>query len=80
MQTITTEMIQSTNTFIKLGEFAKNGLNNKIAQQMLLKRKSVEDIKHCYTVWKNTGVIQTILSKYQLAVLQELIEKELKTA
>jgi len=73
---ISTSVIQSTYTFIMLGESTKSNpkLNNKITQQMLLKRKTREKITHVFNVYKNTGVMESILTNYELAICQELID------
>ena len=75
---ISAEVIQNTRTYIKLGNANPKhpGLNNKIHQQMLIKRKSREDITHQMILWRNGKEIEPVLSKYQQEILMELIEAE----
>ena len=74
---ISAEQIENTKIFKELGKIDLKHpvLNNKLHQNSLLKRKSREEITHVLLVYKNTGVIEPILSKYQLLVFQELAEK-----
>lgn len=75
---ISVEQIEATKIFKELGKINPKhpGLNNKLHQNSLIKRKSREEITHVLLVYKNTGIIEPILSKYQLLVFQELAEKE----
>ena len=75
---ISTEAIQGTKTYIELGKINKNhpGLNNKMQQQMLLKRSSREAITHQMILWRNNMPLEPTLSKNQSLILQELIEAE----
>jgi len=79
MNIISSETIQRTNTYIELGKINPNnpGLNNKMLQQMLLKRNSREAITHQMVLWRNGKDLENILSKNQQSVLQELIEAEI---
>lgn len=76
---ISTEAIQNTKTYIELGKINPNnpGLNNKMLQQMLLKRSSREAITHQMVLWRNGKDLENILSKNQQSVLQELIDAEI---
>jgi len=76
MQTISTETIQSTYTYIMLGQVSKShpSLNNKMVQETLLKRKSREQITHQVNLHLNGKPLEPILSKYQLAICQEIID------
>jgi len=75
---ISTEAIQNTKTYIELGKINPNhpGLNNKMQQQMLLKRASREAITHQMILWRNNMPFENTLSKNQSLILQELIEAE----
>ncbi len=79
MNLISAETIQSTLTYINLGIVNPKhpGLNNKMQQQMLLKRQSRELITHQMVLWRNGRDLEQTLSKNQLSVLQELIEAEI---
>jgi len=79
MNIISSETIQGTNTYIELGKINPNnpGLNNKMLQQMLLKRSSREAITHQMVLWRNGKDLENILSKNQQSVLQELIDAEI---
>lgn len=78
MNLISTEKIQSTFTYIQLGKIDPKhpGLNNKMQQQMLLKRASRELLTHQLILHRNGKPIEPVLNRYQLAVLNELIEAE----
>lgn len=79
-KTITTETIQGTFTYIKLGEPipGKPLLNNKMQQSALLKRDSRQKITHALIVYNSTGSIPNTISGNQLSVLNELIEADVK--
>lgn len=78
MNLIPTETIESTYTYIMLGKSDPKHpvLNNKLHQQMLVKRASREAITHQLILWRNGKELEPILNKYQLAILNELIEAE----
>jgi hypothetical protein len=78
MNTISSEAIQKTEAYIKLGESDFKGLNNKMLQQMLLKRPSREAITHQMVLWRNGKELESILSKSQQLVLEELISLEIQ--
>jgi hypothetical protein len=79
MNIISVETIQATQTYIELGkdDLKHPGLNNKMLQQMLLKRSSREAITHQMVLWRNGRDLENILSKNQQSVLQELIDSEI---
>jgi hypothetical protein len=79
MNIISVEKIQATKTYIELGkdDLKHPGLNNKMLQQMLLKRSSREAITHQMVLWRNGRDLENILSKNQQSVLQELIDSEI---
>lgn len=79
-KTITTETIQGTFAYIKLGESipGKPLLNNKMQQSALLKRDSRQKITHALIVYNSTGSIPNTISGNQLSVLNELIEAGVK--
>jgi len=74
MEIITAETIQSTYTYIMLGQVSKShpALNNKMIQDMLTKRKSREMITHQLVLHRNGKPLEPILSQYQFAICQEL--------
>lgn len=78
--TISSEVIQSTYTYIKLGESipGKPFLNNKMQQEFLIKRNSRKDITHALIVYNSTNEIPSNISGNQLAVLKELIAADYK--
>lgn len=75
---ISAEQIENTKIFKELGKIDPKhpGLNNKLHQNSLLKRKSRQDITHQLILWRNGKEIEPTLSKYQGLVLEELIEAE----
>ena len=79
MNIISVEAIQSTKAYIELGktDLKHPGLNNKMLQQMLLKRSSREAITHQMVLWRNGKNLENILSKNQQLVFEELIEAEI---
>ena len=79
MNIISVETIQATKAYIELGktDLKHPGLNNKMLQQMLLKRSSREAITHQMVLWRNGKDLENILSKNQQSVLEELIEAEI---
>jgi len=79
MNLISTETIQSTFTYINLGKIDPKhpGLNNRMVQQMLLKRTRREAMSHQMTLWRNGMAMEPVLSKNELLVLGELMEAEI---
>lgn len=79
-KTISTETIQSTFTYINLGNVDPKQplLNNKMNQQFLLKRASRKLITESLIIYNNTKQIPSNITAYQLQVLKELIESNYK--
>lgn len=79
-KTISTETIQSTFTYINLGNVDPKQplLNNKMNQQFLLKRASRKLITESLIIYNNTKQIPSNITAYQLHVLKELIESNYK--
>lgn len=78
MNVISSQQIEETDYFIALGKIDRNnpGLNNKMVQQMLLKRSSREAITHQLVLFRNGKNLESTLNKNQLGIFNELVEKE----
>jgi transcriptional regulator with XRE-family HTH domain len=73
---VSSDLIESTNTFINLSKVDPKTpfLNNKVHQQLLVKRQSREMITNGLNVFRNTGKIPDNISGYQLKILKDIIE------
>jgi hypothetical protein len=78
--TISSETIQSTEAYKKLGESipGKQFQNNKTQQEFLTKRNSRKEITHALIVYYSTNVIPSTINGNQLAVLKDLIAADYK--